>query len=120
MSPPPLHYISTTQDRLNRLNAVVMEVASERSQRFLGRNLEVLVEGVNPRNPAQAFGRSRHNKLVYFDGDGQELVGRKVVVRIDTAHAYSLFGDVVDVVAPLQPLAWEAGGRSTGPVLAAA
>ena len=47
-----------------RLNKVVMEVATERSQRFQDRDLEVLVEGVNPKNPAQAFGRSRHNKLV--------------------------------------------------------
>ena len=36
-----------------RLNRVVMEVAGERSQRFLNRTFEVLVEGVNPRNPNQ-------------------------------------------------------------------
>lgn len=87
-------------DRLNRLNAVVTEVATERSQRFLGRNLEVLVEGVNPRNPTQAFGRIRHNKLTYFNGDGEGLRGQLVTVRIEHANAYSLFGKMVGVVVP--------------------
>jgi len=36
-----------------RLNRVVMEVATERSQRFLDRTFEVLVEGVNPKDPKQ-------------------------------------------------------------------
>ncbi|KAI8471262.1 MAG: hypothetical protein J3K34DRAFT_417624 [Monoraphidium minutum] len=96
-------------DRLNRLNAVVTEVATERSQRFLGRDLEVLVEGVNPRNPDQAFGRTRHNKLAYFDGDGNDLRGSLVSVRIDQANAYSLFGSIVGAVAPRDPLRFDGG-----------
>lgn len=111
-------------DRLNRLNAVVMEVATERAQRFQGRTLEVLVEGVNPRNASQAFGRLRHNKLVYFDGDGLELRGKLVNVKIDQCNAYSLFGDMVDVVpyrAPLPHLAGSSSGSSsTGGAAAAA
>lgn len=91
-------------DRLNRLNAVVAEVATERAQRFVGRDLEVLVEGPNPRDPSQASGRTRHNKLAYFDGDGEALRGKLVVVRIDRAHAYSLFGSVVEVLPPRHPL----------------
>ena len=69
-------------DRLARLNAVVNEVAEERAQRFKGRTLEVLVEGPNPKDPAQAYGRSRHNKLVFFDGDGAALVGSLVHVAV--------------------------------------
>ncbi|GIL59996.1 hypothetical protein Vafri_14638, partial [Volvox africanus] len=100
------------QDRLNRLNKVVMDVATERAQRFRGRTLEVLVEGPNPKNPRQAFGRIRHNKLVYFDGDGKELRGKLVMTRIEECHAFSLFGSLVEVVGtraaapgtlPLQP-----------------
>lgn len=36
-----------------RLNRVVMEVAHERSQRFKDRTLEVLVEGINPKDRSQ-------------------------------------------------------------------
>jgi tRNA-2-methylthio-N6-dimethylallyladenosine synthase len=97
-------------DRLNRLNAVVQEVATERSQRFLGRDLEVLVEGPNPKAAGQACGRTRHNKLAYFDGDGKELVGRLVRVRIEHANAYSLFGRIVEVMPPRFPLLAGGGG----------
>ncbi|GAX83790.1 hypothetical protein CEUSTIGMA_g11215.t1 [Chlamydomonas eustigma] len=86
------------QDRLNRLNRVVMEVATDRAQRFQGRTLEVLVEGVNPKDGTQAFGRIRHNKLVYFSGPGNELKGRLVMVRIDQCNAFSLFGDMVEIL----------------------
>lgn len=82
-------------DRLNRLNAVVMEVAEERSQRFLGRELEVLVEGPNPKADGQLQGRSRHNKLVFCDGDGAALKGQLVRVRIEEARAFSLFGTML-------------------------
>ncbi|KAG2488372.1 hypothetical protein HYH03_013061 [Edaphochlamys debaryana] len=85
-------------DRLNRLNAVVAEVATERAQRFAGRTLEVLVEGPNPKNPKQACGRIRHNRLVYFDGNGAELRGQLVQVRIDQCNAYTLYGEMVGVV----------------------
>ena len=85
-------------DRLNRLNAVVNEVAEERAQRFGGREVEVLVEGVNI-NPkgsgGQAMGRTRHNKVVFFDGDGEKLKGELVMVKVEKVHAYTLYGSMV-------------------------
>ena len=45
-----------------------------------------------------AFGRSRHNKLVFFDGDGEDLQGSTVTVKVDRVHAYSLFGEMTGVV----------------------
>jgi tRNA-2-methylthio-N6-dimethylallyladenosine synthase len=82
-------------DRLVRLNAVANEVAEERAQRFAGRALEVLVEGPNPRDPGQAVGRTRHNKLTFFDGDGAALKGRLVQVEITEVRAYTLVGRLV-------------------------
>lgn len=46
-------------DRLIRLNKVCLEVATERSQRFVGQVAEVLVEGPNPKVEGEAVGRSR-------------------------------------------------------------
>lgn len=77
------------------------------------------MEGVNPRNPAQAFGRTRHNKLAYFDGDGQALTGRLVTVRIDQANAYSLFGSMVGE-APLRAPLPAALGAAAGQQLVGA
>lgn len=65
------------------------------------------MEGVNPKNPAQAFGRIRHNKLAYFDGDGAALRGQLVTVHIDKANAYSLFGTMLGVVPPRDPLRFD-------------
>ncbi len=83
-------------DRLNRLNRVVNRVAEERAQRFADRDLEVLVEGPNPKAEGQAMGRSRHNKLVFFPGDGAKLKGQVVQVHVDEVRAYSLIGRHVD------------------------
>lgn len=82
-------------DRLNRLNAVVNEVAEERAQRFKGRTVEVLVEGPNPRDPTQAMGRTRHNKLCFFPGNGAELKATLVNVKIEEIRAYTLSGSIV-------------------------
>ena len=57
-----------------------------------GALLQVLVEGPNPKATGQAMGRSRHNKLVFFDGDNAALTGELVTVFIERVHAYSLFG----------------------------
>ena len=81
-------------DRLVRLNAVVNEVAEERAQRFLGKELKVLVEGPNPKNPTQAVGRTSQNKLTFFDGDGVALKGSLVTVKINKVNAYTLYGAI--------------------------
>ncbi len=54
--------------RLEELVAVVQRRASERAQRFVGRSLEVLVEGTSRHDAARLRGRTRHGKVVNFDG----------------------------------------------------
>lgn len=84
-------------DRLNRLNAVVNEIAERRAQRFADRELEVLVEGPNSRNPDQAMGRTRHNKIMFFNGDGHELKGKRVMVNVEDVKAYTLYGSMTQL-----------------------
>ncbi|MEL7083771.1 MAG: tRNA (N6-isopentenyl adenosine(37)-C2)-methylthiotransferase MiaB [Cyanobacteria bacterium P01_A01_bin.3] len=80
-------------DRLQRINRAVAQSAAERSQRYLGRTEEVLVEAVNPKRPDQVSGRTRTGRLVFFDGDIQVLRGQLVTVRIGEARAFSLTGE---------------------------
>lgn len=54
------------------------------------------MEGPNPRDPGQAMGRTRHNKVTFFPGDGQALKGRLVMVRVEEVRAYTLIGRLVD------------------------
>ena len=82
-------------DRLQRLNHLVATKAAERSQRYLGRIEEVLVEDQNPKDPTQVMGRTRSNRLTFFVGDINELKGKTLPVRITTVRAFSLTGECV-------------------------
>lgn len=81
-------------DRLQRLNHLVSIKAAERSMRYLDRVEEVLVEGQNPKNLAQVMGRTRGNRLTFFNGDLSEK-GEVVRVKITEARAFSLTGERV-------------------------
>jgi tRNA-2-methylthio-N6-dimethylallyladenosine synthase len=85
----------TKADRLQRLNHLVSTTAAERSQRYLGRVEEVMVEDVNPRDPSQVMGRTRGNRLTFFEGAIEELKGKTVPVKITTVRAFSLSGEPV-------------------------
>ena len=77
--------------RMERLVEVVQRRARERAQRFVGRSLEVLVEGPSRTDPTRLRGRSRHNKVVNFDGLGDP--GDVVEVRITAATSQTLSGE---------------------------
>ena len=81
-------------DRLQRLNHLVAQKAAERSQRYLDRLEEVLVEEQNPKNPAQVMGRTNGNRLTFFPGKIEELKGQIVKVKITDVRAFSLTGQV--------------------------
>jgi tRNA-2-methylthio-N6-dimethylallyladenosine synthase len=55
-------------ERMQRLLELVGDGARERAQRFIGRTLEVLVEGASRTDPERLRGRTRHNKVVNFTG----------------------------------------------------
>lgn len=82
-------------DRLQRLNHLVATKAAERSQRYLGRIEEILVEDKNPKNPNQVMGRSRTNRLTFCEGDIDKLKGKLIKVKITEVRAFSLTGKQV-------------------------
>jgi len=77
-------------ERLERLVEVVQRRAFDRAQRFVGRALEVLVEGPSRTDPSRLRGRSRHNKVVNFAGLGEP--GEFVEVEISSATSQTLSG----------------------------
>ncbi len=82
-------------DRLQRLNHLVAKQASERSQRYMGRIEEVLVETENLKDPTQVMGRTRGNRLTFFTGNIHALQGQIVKVRITEVRPFSLSGEIV-------------------------
>ncbi|AHJ28212.1 tRNA (N6-isopentenyl adenosine(37)-C2)-methylthiotransferase MiaB [Nodularia spumigena CS-584] len=84
-------------DRLQRLNHLVNVKASERSQRYMGRIEDVLVEDQNSKDPTQVMGRTGGNRLTFFTGDISQLKGQIVKVKITEVRAFSLTGEPVEV-----------------------
>ncbi len=78
------------RERMERLVELVQSRAHERAQRFVGRSMEVLVEGPSRNDPARLRGRTRHNKVVNFDGTAD--VGELVDVEVASATSQTLSG----------------------------
>jgi tRNA-2-methylthio-N6-dimethylallyladenosine synthase len=79
-------------ERMDRLLEIVQRRAAERAQRFVGRTVDVLVEGVSRRDPTRLRGRSRHNKAVNFEGLARP--GEIVPVEIGSATSQTLMGEL--------------------------
>jgi len=78
-------------ERMGRLVEVVQRRAHERAQRFVGRTLDVLVEGPSRTDPDRLRGRTRHNKVVNFAGLARP--GDLVAVDIHAATSQTLAGE---------------------------
>jgi tRNA-2-methylthio-N6-dimethylallyladenosine synthase len=76
------------RERMGRLVDLVQRRAHERAQRFVGRTLDVLVEGPSRNDPDRLRGRTRHNKVVNFPG--RSRAGDIVAVRIISATSQTL------------------------------
>jgi tRNA-2-methylthio-N6-dimethylallyladenosine synthase len=78
-------------ERMERLVELVQRGARERAQRFVGRTLEVLVEGPSRTDPDRLRGRTRHNKVVNFTG--LAATGELTPVLIQSATSQTLMGE---------------------------
>ena len=67
------------------------QIVGEINARLLDQAVEVLVEG---RHKGKWRGRTRTNKLVFFDVDGQDRTGQLVLVRITRTGPWSMQGQV--------------------------
>jgi tRNA-2-methylthio-N6-dimethylallyladenosine synthase len=78
------------RERMERLVEAVQRRATERAQRFVGRTMEVLVEGPSRTDPDRLRGRIRHNKTVNFPGTAAP--GPLAQVEIGAATSTTLAG----------------------------
>lgn len=87
------------QARFDSLVDLVQESAFQQNQRFAGRAIDVLVEGVSKRDASLCTGHSPHNVTVHAkipEGVSiDELAGGIVPVRIDEAKTWYLSGEIV-------------------------
>jgi len=77
-------------ERLARLQAQQHAIQARRARRWIGRDVEVLVDGPSKRDGSVWSGRTPEARLVHFPG--ATASGRMERVRIEEATAYSLRG----------------------------
>ena len=79
-------------ERLNELLRVQNEISSELLKSYVGKKLEVLVEGTSKKDDKVFTGRSRQNRVVNFESDVILSPGSVVKVLISESKKNSLYG----------------------------
>ncbi len=85
--------LSTKQKRLQKLNKLVQQYSKENNEKYVGKILEVLVEGKSKTNENTFTGYSPNWKVVNFTGKCK--IGDIVKVKISSASRFSLNGSLV-------------------------
>ncbi|PXV95487.1 tRNA-2-methylthio-N6-dimethylallyladenosine synthase [Lachnotalea glycerini] len=80
--------------RFERLLEAVQQVSKEKTQRFLGQVVEVLVEEVNQQDQSLMTGRMSHNTIVHFEGD-KSLIGKIVEVKLEECRGFYYMAKLV-------------------------
>ncbi len=79
-------------DRFDRLLALVQENGRERTARFAGQTLPVLVEHVNEQDASLVTGRLASNAVVHFPGDAS-MIGTIVNVKLNECKGFYYMGE---------------------------
>jgi tRNA-2-methylthio-N6-dimethylallyladenosine synthase len=89
------------KQRNNEMLAIQTQISEEDNQTFIGRTVEVLVEGKSKKadesdtnGPVQLTGRAPDDRIVVFDGPTR-LIGQVLSVGIYDCTAFTLMGTVV-------------------------
>ncbi|MBD5225282.1 MAG: tRNA (N6-isopentenyl adenosine(37)-C2)-methylthiotransferase MiaB [Bacteroidales bacterium] len=82
-------------DRLNRMIALQNTLSAQSNAADVGKEFEVLVEGVSKRSSKQWMGRTSQNKAAVFPS-GQFRVGDKIIVRVVDSSSATLLCELVD------------------------
>lgn len=88
----------TTSERFDKITRLQKEISDKRYGKWVGKQVEILVEGRSKNNGAKYSGRTPQNLIVHFQSD-IDYTGERIYVRIDRAGKFSLDGKVVDRVS---------------------
>ena len=84
--------LAVREERNERLLNLVNEIAARKYDDFIGRQVEILVEGPSKKNAARYTGRTRCNRIVLFDGSARHQ-GQLMDVKIERTGSFTLYGD---------------------------
>jgi tRNA-2-methylthio-N6-dimethylallyladenosine synthase len=84
------------KERLQILQARIIQQAMQISRRMVGREETILVTGVSRKDPGELQGRTENNRVVNFRYHDHALIGKFVRVHIDDAYPNSLRGTILN------------------------
>ncbi len=85
--------LALKKERLDRLMSLQNEITLEINATYVGKTLEVLIEGSSPKNASMLQGYSREFKMVHFPGSADRR-GRIANVHITRPHLWGLSGEL--------------------------
>ncbi len=87
-------------ERLETLQRRQREISSEEAAAWLGRDVEVLVEGQSKKDPLRRRGHSEHNWIVHFAASEEDApVGAMARVRVERTSHVGLSGRLEGIVS---------------------
>ncbi len=88
---------ATKSKRLSRLIEKEREIASKISASYVGKTVEVLVEGIHPKKAGQLLGSTNFCKTISFTGS-PELLGKFALVKVEKSNHTTLTGSIIEVL----------------------
>lgn len=92
------------KQRIHELIALQKKISEQKQKQFIGKQVEVLVEGISKhtrrtksghgQEPTQWFGRTRKNIVAVFPTHRDIPLGELVTITVTDATAYTLFGNL--------------------------
>ena len=82
------------EERHAKLLSEVNQIGATRYEKYIGKKMQILVEGPSRRNKERMEGRTRCNRIVVFDG-GERFRGQLVDLNIIRSGSFTLYGDPV-------------------------
>lgn len=84
---------NTQKDRIMRLVACINELTRKKSEKYVGKTVEILVEDYDSKKQCY-IGRDEYGRMAYFNSD-KNIIGEFVNVKISSANGVSIMGELV-------------------------
>ncbi|MBQ8292039.1 MAG: tRNA (N6-isopentenyl adenosine(37)-C2)-methylthiotransferase MiaB [Clostridia bacterium] len=81
------------KDRIMRLVELVNSLTRKKSEKYVGKTIEILCEGFDEKK-GMYLGRDEFGRMGYFKAD-ENAIGRFVSLKITKANGISLYGEIV-------------------------
>lgn len=79
------------QARNQRLLEVQNKISLEENKKYVGKSVEVLIEGITPRDDRRLQGRDIRNRICIFDRNGSTHSGEFVIGTVKSTSALALY-----------------------------